>query len=201
MQMQVLAGTEGTAKAIDNNPDKKPKHENKQESLRLSDQEKDIVMEANKAIEMLEAEGSAVAFPEVFQQVREDMKHVQRRLEVTDVGPVTQTIERDIIDTLKEMIEALKKARQELDKNSSKSNNSGGPPPDQKLLDQIAELKMIRSLQLRVNARTQVYGRQYEAREGEQTADPNIRRELNNLAERQERIFDITNRIAKGDNR
>ncbi len=200
MQMQVLAGTEGTHKAILANPDQKPKHENKQESLRLSDQEKDIVLEANKAIEMLEAEGSAVAFPEVFQQVREDMKHVQRRLEVTDVGQVTQTIERDIIETLKEMIEALKKARQELDKNASKSNNNSGPPPDQKLLDQIAELKMIRSLQLRVNARTQVYGKQYEAREGEQTTDPNIRRELNNLAERQERIFDITNRIAKGDN-
>jgi hypothetical protein len=201
MQMQVLAGTEATEKSILGNPDQKPKHENKQESLRLSDLEKDIVVEANKAIEMLEAEGSAVAFPEVFMQVREDMKHVQRRLEVTDVGAVTQTIERDIIETLKEMIEALKKARQELDNKQSNSNNSNSQPPDQKLLDQIAELKMIRSLQLRVNARTQVYGKQYEAREGEQTADPNLRRELNNLAERQERIFDITNRIAKGDNR
>jgi hypothetical protein len=202
MQMQVLTGTEATHKSILANLDQKPKHENKQESLRLSDQEKDIVVEANKAMEMLEAEGSAVAFPEVFQQVREDMKHVQRRLEVTEVGSVTQTIERDIIETLKEMIEALKKARQELDSKQSKSNNSNsGPPPDQKLLDQIAELKMIRSLQLRVNARTQVYGKQYEANEGEQTADRNIRRELNNLAERQERIFDITNRIAKGENR
>jgi hypothetical protein len=201
MQMQVLSGTEGTQKAILSNVDQKPKHENKQESLRLSDLEKEIVREANKAMEMLEAEGSAVAFPEVFQQVREDMKHVQRRLEVTDVGPITQTIERDIIETLKEMIEALKKARQELDSKQSKSNNSSGPPPDQKLLDQIAELKMIRSLQLRVNARTQVYGQQYQTKEGEQTADPNLRRELNNLAERQERIFDVTNRIAKGDNR
>jgi hypothetical protein len=202
MQIQVLTGTEGTHKSILNNLDKLPKHENKQESLRLSDQEKEIVGEANKAIETLEAEGSAVAFPEVFQQVREDMKHVQRRLEVTDVAQVTQTIERDIIETLKEMIEALKKARQELDNKQSKSNNSSsGPPPDQKLLDQLAELKMIRSLQIRVNARTQVYGKQYEAKEGEQTADPNLRRELNNLAERQERIFEITNKIAKGDNR
>lgn len=198
MQQQVLAGTETVHKAIESNEGKKPKHENKQESIRLSDQEKEIVSEASKAIEMLEAEGSAVAFPEVFQQVREDMKHVQRRLELTDVAQVTQTIERDIIDSLKEMIEALKKARQELDNKNNSPPSEGGPPPDQKLLDQIAELKMIRSLQIRVNTRTTTYGRMYE---GEQAAAPNIRQEIQNLAERQERIFDITHRIAKGENR
>ena len=41
------------------------------------------------------------------------MKHVQRRLGVTDTAKVTQGIETDIIDTLKEMIEALKKKIQE----------------------------------------------------------------------------------------
>jgi len=40
----------------------------------------------------------------------------------------------------------------------------------------------------------------YQAKEGEQTADPRIRQELLNLSERQERIYDITNRLAKGDN-
>src|SRR5205823_273569 len=113
--------------------------------------------EATKAIDMLQSEGSAVAFPEVFQQVREDMKHVQKRLEGVDTGKVTQAIEEDIISTLKEMIEALKKAKQDLEakKNPPKGNPGPPPPPqDQKLLDQIAELKMIRSMQLRVNDRT-----------------------------------------------
>src|SRR5262249_32529559 len=152
-----------------------------------------------KAIEMLEAEGSAVAFPEVFKQVREDMKHVQRRLGVIDTGVVTQAIEKDIIDTLKEMIEALKKARQELDNQKNPPSNSPPPPPqDQKLLDQIAELKMIRSMQIRVNSRTEIYGKQYN---GEQAGEPAIVRELRNLSERQERIFEVTNRIAKGDNK
>jgi len=149
---------------------------------------------------MLEAEGTAVAFPEVFQQVREDMKIVQRRLELADVAPVTQAIEQDIIDTLKEMVDALKKARQENKDSKSGKSKAGDPPPpqDQKLLDQIAELKMIRSMQLRVNGRTATYGRMYE---GEQARDMNVRRELRNLSERQERITDITGRIAKGDNK
>jgi hypothetical protein len=197
MQMQVQAGTEIVSRSIESHKDKKASRNDQQQSLRLSDDEKEIVVEATKAIDLLEAEGSAVAFPEVFKQVREDMKHVQRRLGVVDVGTVTQAIEKDIIDTLKEMIEALKKARQELDNKKSPPSTSS-PPPDQKLLDQIAELKMILAMQLRVNTRTRIYGRQYQ---GEQTADPNIARELRNLSERQERIFDVTNRISKGDNR
>lgn len=199
MQKQVLAGTENVAKAIDANEDKKADRANKQESLKLSDNEGDIVVEATKAIEILEAEGSAVAFPEVFHQVREDMKHVQRRLGVSDVGKVTQEIERDIITSLEEMIAALKKQRQD-NKSEPKEGQPGQPPPsqDQKLIEQIAELKMIRSLQIRVNTRTQTYGKMYQ---GEQAAEAGIRRELQDLSGRQERIYEITNRIAKGDNR
>jgi len=198
LQIYVQDGTTRVAKEIDKNADKQATRDQKQDSLKLSDKEKDIVTEATKAIEMLEAEGSAVAFPEVFQQVREDMKNVQRRLGVVDVGKVTQGVEQDIVDTLKEMIEALKKARQELDNKKSPPSN-GQPPPnvDQKLLDQIAELKMIRSMQVRVNNRTQLYGREYE---GEQAAIPRIRQELHQLSDRQDRIFEVTNRIAKGDN-
>ena len=155
-------------------------------------------MEARKAIEILEAEGSAVAFPEVFQQVRDDMIHVQRRLGVSDVGAVTQTIEQDIIDSLKEMIEALKKAKQDLENKKNNPPPPGQPPPDNKLLELIQELKLIRSMQIRVNTRTLTYGRMYK---GEQTSDPRIRQELFNLSERQERIFDVTNRLAKGDNK
>ena len=57
---------------------------------------------------------------------------------------------------------------------------------------------MIRSMQIRVNGRTITYAQRYQ---GEQAADQGIRQELINLSERQERIFDITNRIAKGDNK
>mgnify|MGYP001587982647 CR=1 FL=1 len=201
MQISVYNGTKNVFAAVEKNPDKEPSRENKQDSLKLSDQEGEIVVEARKAIEVLEAEGSAVAFPEVFQQVRDDMTHVQRRLGVSDVGIVTQTIEQDIIDSLKEMIEALKKAKADLDKNKNSPPSSGGPPPDQKLLELIQELKLIRSLQIRVNTRTTTYGRMYQAKEGEQTSDPGIRRELINLSERQERIFEVTNRLAKGDNK
>jgi len=55
---------------------------------------------------------------------------------------------------------------------------------------------MIRSMQQRVNSRTELYGKQYQ---GEQADESEIRRELLDLSNRQERIFEITNRVAKGD--
>jgi hypothetical protein len=200
MQKQVLAGTEDLDRVVLRNADKKPSSENKRVGLKLSDQEKEIVQEANKCIDILEAEGSAVAFPEVFQQVRQDMIHVQKRLELTDTGVVTVGIEKDIISTLEEMIDALKKARAENQPDPGKPGPPGkaGQPGDQKLLELLQELKMVRSLQKRVNDRTTTYGKSYP---GEQAADPQIVRELRSLSDRQQRIQEIVSRIAKGDNK
>src|SRR5262249_19863198 len=159
-------GTVATARAIDNNADKKPSRTEVQKSLQLGDREDEIVREASKAITLLETEGTAVAFPEVFIQIRSDMENVSRRLRATDVDNVTQTIEQDIIDTLKEMVEALKKAQkdQQAKKQQQQQQQQGGGNQDQKLIDLIAELKMVRSLQIRVNARTKLYGPEYEGK-------------------------------------
>lgn len=78
-------------------------------ALKLAADETAIIKEATKAIAVLEAQGAAVAFPEVFHQLRKDMEIVQRRLMRGDVGRATQDIEQDIIDTLDEMLKSLEK--------------------------------------------------------------------------------------------
>ncbi|MGH9675920.1 MAG: hypothetical protein ACRD36_02360, partial [Candidatus Acidiferrum sp.] len=209
MQIAVRDGTVALDKSIDK---KDPTREQQQLSNELSDKEDEIVREASKAIRIIQEEGSAVAFAEVFIQVRGDMTIVAGRLRKTDTTVVTQTIENDIIATLQEMIEALKKARKDnQNKQQQQPQQGGGSPQDQRLIDMIAELKMIRSMQLRVNSRTAVYGKQYE---GEQaplaTAAPDaklrekyemIQRELRILAERQLKIEKVTSDIAKGKNK
>jgi hypothetical protein len=126
---------------------------------------------------------------------------VQKRLELTDVADITQGIEKDIITSLEEMIAALKKARQDNQSDPGKPGEPGksGKPGDQKLLELIQELKMVRSLQKRVNDRTTTYGKRFPGQE--QTSEPQIVRELRNLAERQMRIQEIVSRISKGDNK
>jgi hypothetical protein len=98
------------------------------------------------------------------------------------------------------MIDALKKARQEnSDPGKPGQPGKSGPPGDQKLLELLQELKMVRSLQKRVNDRTNTYGKLFPNEE--QARDPQIVRELRSLSERQQRIQDIVSRIAKGDNK
>src|SRR5207245_3245045 len=195
IQIEVYDGTVRVDKAIGTNPDKKASRAEEQRSLQLSDREEVIVVEANKAIQILEAEGTAVAFPQMFEQVRDDAKNVARRLGKADVGTVTQVIEQDIIAALKDMIEALKKAQQDLKSGQSQPGQS--QPQNQKLIDLLAELKMIRAMQVRVNSRTKVYAQKYT---GEQASEPDIQKELGELAQRQMKIFDVTNNIAKGKN-
>ena len=194
MQKEVYEGTLRLDKAIKEYPDKKASRTEEQRSLQLSDREQEIVREATKCIELLENEGSGVAFPEVFHQVRDDMINVQRRLGKADVFEVTQGIEQDIIATLGEMIEALKKPQ---NAGNSKGGSNSKPPP-QSLIDLLAELKMVRAMQVRVNTRTVTYARQYP---GEQANDADIKKELINLADRQLKIFEVTNNIARGKNK
>jgi hypothetical protein len=212
MQIEVRDGTLNLDRVIHGNPKAEPTRADIQASNVLSDKEDDIVKEANLALRLLEAEGSAVAFAEVFQQVRGDMETVSGRLRKTDTGVVTVTIENDVIDTLREMVEALKKARQENKQKPkpSKPGQGGGMQQDQRLIDLIAELKMIRSMQLRVNARTEVYGKQFEeeqvpapdsapdARERERREM--LQRELRDLAARQQKIGKVVRDIATGKN-
>ena len=215
MQIAVKDGTVALDKIITGNPDKKSSRAEDQKALELSDKEDEISKEANKALSLIEAEGSAVAFAEVFKQVLGDMNTTAGRLRRADVGEVTVAIENDIIDALKEMVAALKKARKDNQEPKPPMPpmppSSGGMPPDQKLIDMIAELKMIRSMQIRVNNRTTIYGKQIE---GEQV--PNIskvadakekekasvaRKEFKDLSTRQQKLSKVTEDIAKGRNK
>jgi hypothetical protein len=60
---------------------------------------------------------------------------------------------------------------------------------------------MIRAMQVKVNKRTKLYGDLYVPKEGEQTKDPEITKKLEDLAGRQEKLFDVTMKIVKGDNK
>src|SRR5262249_35108424 len=114
LQTEVHDGTVRVDKTITDSPDKKATRAEEQRSLQLSDREQDTGREAKLASRQLETGGAAGAFAEAFIQVLEYAIQVPRRLGKADVGTVTQSIEQDIIATLKEMIEALERAKQDL---------------------------------------------------------------------------------------
>ncbi len=109
MQTAVNDRTINLHKVIQATPHRKPRPEDLQALRRLAARQLDTIDEAARATALLEADNSAVAFTEVFQALRKDMERLHRRLKAGDVGPDTQAIERDICETLKEMLSALTK--------------------------------------------------------------------------------------------
>jgi hypothetical protein len=197
LQIEVYDGTKRVHTTIQANEGQKPSRNEDLKAGELSGREGQIVSEANKALQLLEEDGTAVAVPQVLEQCRDDMKAVQARLFKTDVGPFTQQVEEEIITALKEVIEALKKQQQDLkdQKNQPPPPPGGGTPPPQALINMLAELKMLRSLQVRVNQRTISYGKQFP---GEQVDDGSVMGELRKLAERQVKIEKATKDLATG---
>ncbi|NUQ61038.1 MAG: hypothetical protein HUU20_01020 [Pirellulales bacterium] len=194
MQREVYDGT----LRLDKVPSSDRAHSHDIEAGRLSGKEADIVMEADKALTLMREDGTAVAFPEAVEQIREDMEQVVQRLAQSRVDRMTQGIEEDIIAALEEMIEALKKAQEELQQKQQQGPPPEGEPQDPPLVELLAELKMIRALQMRVNNRTDRYSKLVE---GEQATGKELVEALIRLADRQERIFRITRDLQRERNR
>ncbi|HBI44837.1 MAG TPA: hypothetical protein DDY78_18580, partial [Planctomycetales bacterium] len=179
----------------------------------LSDREYEIVKEADRALALLENDGSAIAFAEMFQMVRKDMLTVKARLAQTDTGAVTTAVEDEIIKNLADMVEALKKQRQANKDKGQKPPPPGPPKPpgEDPLVDLIAQLKLLRSMQKGLNSRTGLYAREYR---GEQAPAPDtakdskershyemIQKEMKELAETEAKISKILKDMLTGKNR
>lgn len=188
---------EGTLR-LDKVPEPERTHNHEIESSRLSRKESEIVLEADKALALLRGDGTAVAFPEAVEDVRQDMDDVAGRLDRTEVGPMTQAIEEEIIAALEEMLKALEHAKDDAEEGRESRPMQPGEPQDQALVDLLAEIKMIRAMQMRVNRRTERYAKLID---GEEAKKPGLVEAMGKLAERQERIYEITRDLEMGRNR
>ena len=196
MQIEVFESTKLIHAGIVKNSNQKGTADH-QKSQQQAEREREIVVEADKALKLLEAEGSAVAFARVLEEVREDMVAVKRRLDATIVDTDTQGIEENIISMLKDMIAALKKAQQDIQDGKNDPSNPNNNKANQKLINLLQELKLIRAMQVQVNSRTKMNANKYK---GEQAGEAIIQAELKQLATRQAKLQDMLQKISSGAN-
>jgi hypothetical protein len=166
------------------------------EAARLAREQAKIGAAARRALTLLRDDGSAVAIPQALEQVRDDSDEAARRLERGDLGGTTRGLLDDLVVALEEMLAAVERARTDRQQQAAGRQGEGRParPGEQPLVDALAELRMIRSLQARVNTRTarlaQLLGDGVDHVE-----EPELRAALGRLAERQRLIeraaFDI----------
>jgi hypothetical protein len=207
-QKEVRDATEKLDRDIARTIDGKPRLTHASRSTKLADQQLGIVREAAAALKLVRSEDTAVVFAEVLEQVHNDTDTIHSRLERTDVGTVTQSIENDVIATLEDIIKALEKAIQEPDEDEGNPRSPrNNPPRDRKLVNFLQQLKMIMAMQRRIHQRTELYGKTYK---GEQAPDVHtartdkekqhyalVQKELKDLAGRQDRLARATREVSK----
>jgi hypothetical protein len=194
-QIAVNNGTVGLAAV----PEDQRSDRHRSRAIDLSRSQDEVATLAAKSLTLLKEEGSSIAFPEAVEQIRGDMLTSARRLERVDVGEITQGIQRDIAEALEEILDALQKELEKSkDQRKQPQQQQQQRPQQAGLVDGLAELKMLRSLQYRVNRRTRELGR---LTDGEQARDGDVVGQLQELSRRQAKIQRTAADLAAGRNK
>jgi hypothetical protein len=165
-----------------------------------------VMDDTDTALILLREDGTAQAMLESLLQVRFDIGDAKARLERTEADAVTLEIEDAVISALREMIEAVEEAieeskeRQEEMKKQQQNQKQQNGEKEEPLIQLLAELKMIRSMQTRVNERTSRYEKLTAKKLQE---DPKsdlgpISKSVEELARQQNRISRILHDIKVG---
>ena len=157
----------------------------------LANGETKLSAEAEKVLDILREEGTTVVIPDVVEDMKRDLDGLAVRLRKLDAGEYTQQVQQDVMETLRELLEVIK---EELDRRQGGQGGGGDGQEgdqDENLLPTSAELKMLKSLQVRVNKRTSTFDRMKEKDENER----------NRLAEKQEGVGSLTRTMADRLNR
>ena len=163
----------------------------------LSPGEGKLADDAQKVMDMLIKEGTTVVFPSVLGEVKKDLLDVQKKLAGKEAGTLTQAIQHEIEQNLQEMVRAVRdKLAENRDKKSKgggggQGGGGGGKPP---LVPPVAELKMLRVMQLQVNGRTELVHKQ--AAENTLPKDQ-VEKETKGLAQREANVKKLTDGIAE----
>lgn len=153
-----------------------------------------IVDVANGILSLVEETEFGIALPAALRSIKRSMLGVQEALSAgqatADVVAAEQRIEAD----LESLLEAMKQLPST---NPPRNNNQRGNPQDREreLNRLIAELKMIRILQVRVNDSTsQVDGERASAEA--QALSGRLRKEIEAIEQQQDEVRDATERLS-----
>ena len=136
-----------------------------------------------------------IALPAVLKSVTDAMSEVKDRLAVADASQEVIEAEKQIEVDLQELLEAMKQLPSQKDSDDKKAPKGGGAERRLRQLNKlIAELRMVRMLQVRVNRDT-------KDADGKRPAEISdlpgvLRKRIEALHDRQEDVHDVTEQIS-----
>jgi hypothetical protein len=153
----------------------------------LAQQQTELTAECSQTAGLLREDGTSVSILLAVEDIESDMGAVAGYLRESRTGTLTQSVQTDIIEALKQLIEAAQKEMQDM---KSEERKQQPPPPNSQdkppLVELMAEIKVLRSLQLRVNRRTKQVDDLFQTVHKDELAD--LTQQLEELAVRQQRL-------------
>ena len=173
------------------------------QSSRIAADQQSVLDDADAALILLREDGTAQAMVESLLQARFDMEDIKSRLDGVKLDSVTIAVEDAVIAALQEMLEAIDMAIKEAEKRKENPPQSDSPPGGEQetepLIQALSELRMIRSMQQRVNDRTGRYEKEVEQLRAEANPDfESIKQKVEELARQQNRISRILHDLKVG---
>jgi len=164
-------------------------------SRQIAQQQAELTGECEQTLGLLKEDGTSVAIVLSVEDISTDMKTAADRLRQSKVGSLTQALETDVIEALKELIEATQREMQDMKSEERQQQAQNGEQKKPPLVQLIAEIKVLRSLQLRLNRRTQ----RIDEFMAEQTADDrdHLIEQLEQLTTRQQRLVESAQELSK----
>ncbi|MBL8820236.1 MAG: hypothetical protein JNL58_29705 [Planctomyces sp.] len=162
----------------------------------LSQQQTDLTSECAQTSGLLREDGTSVSILIAVEDIERDMNTVSGLLRENKVTGLTQSMQLDVIEAIKELIEATQKEMEEMkSEERQQQQQQEGPQEKPPLVELKAEIQMLRSLQLRVNRRTQQIDQLLQnTPESDRDA---LLAQIQELARRQQRLIQSAKELAK----
>jgi len=162
----------------------------------LSQQQSELTQECAQTVNLLQEDGTSVAIVIAVEDIQADMSSVTGWMQEYKVGELTQSVQKDILESLKQLIETTQKEMQEMKEQQKQEQQQQDPSQEKEgLVELMAEIRVLRSLQLRVNRRTKQVDRLLQSANTDDL--PTLRSQLHDLAIRQNRLIESAKELAK----
>ncbi len=148
------------------------------------EEQRGVTADCETALRILRDEGTTVIVPELVAAIHTDMGMVGDRLSGGDVSAATRALLQDVVDSLEELLSAVEAKQADIENHAQQNQQQGqqgGNNDKQPLLPGSAELRLLRSSQVRINSRTEAAA-----------SDPAM---LGELATRQRKLADLAKRM------
>jgi hypothetical protein len=118
----------------------------------VTDAEGKLAGRSGEVLDLVKKEGTTVVFPLILEKVKTDLLSVQKLLADKQTGRFTQSVQKEVEDSLAQLIAALQAEQRKRKGGGGGGKGGGGKAP---LVPPEAELRMLRMMQLQINGRTQ----------------------------------------------